>query len=77
MSQQPSPTDNPASRIAERPIDFLADIDLIPDDWNRGAPDNPCPPRTTDLPVAGTNEGPGRAENRLGPGPSYSGGSGI
>jgi hypothetical protein len=55
MSQQPSPTDNPESLMAERTTDFLADIELISDDWNRGATDNPCPPRTTDLqPAAGS-----------------------
>jgi hypothetical protein len=41
--------------MAEHTTDFLADIELMPDDWNRGATDNPCPTRTTDLqPAAGS-----------------------
>ena len=48
MSQKPPPTDAPASLLAQRTDDILtrhdrpADIEAIPDDWNRGALDNPC-----------------------------------
>jgi hypothetical protein len=49
MSQETSPTDAPLSLLEECTADLRArqnsggtSIELIPDDWNRGAPDNPC-----------------------------------
>jgi hypothetical protein len=48
MSQEISPTDASLSLLSERTADPLApqhsrgaSVELIPDDWNRGAPDHP------------------------------------